>query len=343
MEITKERLIKQQARVLVTGGTGFLGRPLVECLVQQGERVRVLGRRLVVRWRHNKFVEHIRADITEPGVIEEALEGVDQVYHLAAATQGDLATHLAVTVDGSARLFESFASKGGGRMVFVSSLIVYDNDMMRDGLVIDEDFPLEENFCHSTNYARAKTEAERLAQIYLSHPLVKLTIVRPGIIYGLGLKNPFNGVAFNVKSKLLVVLGKGDKLVPLIYIDDVVDALVRIMENQSTIGRIYNLVHPQLPTQNEYLALYRELNGSRCPVVRIPPYALYALTPSFFLIEQLIRVLNGRDLHLSPRISRAVKRFCFNSERLTKDTGFEPRVSFREGMHKMLNTGANGS
>lgn len=336
--------MKKHAHILVTGGTGFLGRPLVECLVQQGERVRVLGRRLVVRWRHNKFVEHIRADIAEAGVIEAALGGIDQVYHLAATTQEkNWAAYQAATVDASDRLLDCFAAQGGGRMVFVSSLIVYDNDMMRDGLVIDEDFPLEENFCHSTNYARAKTEAERLAQIYLSHPLVKLTIVRPGIIYGPCLKNPFNGVAFNVKGKLLVVLGKGDKLVPLIYIDDVVDALVRIIENQSTIGLIYNLVHPQLPTQNEYLALYRELSGSRCPVVRIPPYALYALTPSFFLIERLIRGLNGRDLHLSHRISRAVKRARFNSERLTKDMGFEPRVSFLEGMHKMLNTGANGS
>lgn len=338
MEITQERLIKQQARVLVTGGTGFLGRRLVEYLVQQGERIRVLGRRTVARWRHNDLIEHIRADIAEPGVIEEALEGVGQVYHLAAATQGDLATHMAVTVDGSARLFESFASQGGGRMVFVSSLIVFDGNLMRDGVIVDEKFPLEQNFDFLGNYARAKVQAERIAQTYLAHPLIKLTIIRPGVIYGPQVKNPLNGVAYPVKGKLLVVLGKGDKLVPLIYIDDVVHALIEIMRNEQTIGCIYNLVHPQAPTQNEYLALYRKLSDDNRPLIRIPK-EIAVLLLSF--AESAFRVAGNRKPHLRRKAVRATRRVEYSSKQLKKDIGFEPSVSFSEGLHRMLRRSKN--
>src|SRR5215471_19296451 len=133
------------AAILVTGGTGFLGRPLVEYLWQQGQRVRVLGRRPVVHWRHNPHVEHIRADIAEPGVIESALEGITHIYHLAAATQGEWATYQAVTVDATAWLLERLVAQGGGRMVFVSSLVNYDGHTMQDGSVVDESFPCEQN------------------------------------------------------------------------------------------------------------------------------------------------------------------------------------------------------
>jgi len=93
---------RERAHVLVTGGTGFFGRRLVEYLVEQGERVRVLGRRPMPCWQDNGLIEHVRGDISDSRVIKDALAGVEVVYHLAATTQGDWATHNAVTCDRSA-------------------------------------------------------------------------------------------------------------------------------------------------------------------------------------------------------------------------------------------------
>ena len=318
---------------MVTGGTGFLGRMLVEHLLRKRERVRVIGRRPVVHWRKNPNVEHIRADITQPGVIEAALAGVDRIYHLAAATHGDWLTYRAVTVDSFARLLESFAARGGGRIVLVSSLGNYDGGAMRDGGVVDEDFPLEQNPQGRGYYARAKVEADRIAQAYLTHPSVKLTIVRPGIVYGPGMKNPLTGVAFSVMGKILVVLGEGDKLVPLIYIDDVVRALDCIMESGRTIGCTYNLVSPQMPTQNQYLALYCKLNSDRRPVVRIPPYVLNSLST---LVDWFMRRLSRPHQQLGYKVSRFIKRSHYTSERLTRDIGFQAHVSLKEGMNRMI-------
>lgn len=327
-------------RILVTGGTGFLGRYLVDHLLRQGEKVRVIGRRPVVRWRHNPRVEHIRSDISEPGVIEALLNGADRVYHLASATQGDWATYQAVTVDASSRLLEGFAAKGGGRIVFVSSLGNYDGGSMRDGSMVDEDFPLEQNPQGRGYYARAKVEAERIAHSYLPHPSVKLTIVRPGVIYGPGMKNPLTGVAFSIMGKICLVPGKGDKPVPLIYIDDVVRALVHIMESKQTVGCIYNLIHPTMPTQNQYLALYRKINGDRRPVIRIP---VHNLVPLLGFMDRVSQLLGGRDRQLGYKASRLVKRMYYSCHRLKQDAGFQAQVGLEEGMHRMFDGTEDGA
>ena len=330
---------RERAHILVTGGTGFLGRRLVEYLVGQGERVRVLGRRAMPCWQDNGMIEYLRGDIADSRVIKDALAGVEVVYHLAATTQGDWATHSAVTVDATARLLETVAEEGGGRVVLVSTLMVYDSDAMRNGATVDENFPMAENLECVGNYARAKIEAEHIARNYLAHPLVKLTIVRPGIIYGPGMHNPLNGVAVPLRGKLLVVLGIGDKDVPLIYVDDVSRALVEIMNNEATEGRVYNLIHPDMPNQNDYLTLYRKLSGDTRPVVRIPPRVSLLL---LHVAERVIRASGARRASLVDRASRALKQVRYTADHLERDTGFAPCVGFQEGLQKMLGRGDDG-
>ena len=329
-------MVKETRRttsILVTGGTGFLGLPLVECLLQQGQRVRVLGRRPVVRWRHNPHVEHIRADVAEPGVIESALDGITHVYHLAAATQGEWATYQAVTVDATTRLFERLVAQGDGRIVFVSSLGNYDGHTMQDGSIVDKNSPCEQNPQGRANYARAKVEAERIAQRYLTHPKLGLTIVRPGIIYGPGMKNPLTGVAFNIGKMIRCILGRGDKPLPLIYIEDVVRALVQIMHSPSAISKVYNLVHPEMPTQNAYLRLYQKLSSDRRPVLRIP---LQRLVPLLRLVDCMMRIFHGRDLQLAYKAARLGKRVYYSGTLVTKDTEFKASVCLKEGLNKMF-------
>jgi len=325
--------LNSQPTVLVTGGTGFLGRALVKHLTQRGEFVRVLGRRLVVGWRGDPRVQHLRGDIAEPETVKAALEGITRVYHLAAATEGDWATYEKVTVRGTELLLRTFEQQGGGRLVFVSSCGNYDLLGVGDAGVIDEDCPLDPNPAGRASYARAKILSERLAQSYLAHPSVKLTIVRPGTIYGPDMANPLVGVALGVLGgRLLVIPGMGRKLLDFVYVDDVVHALVRIMECDTTIGRIYNVVHPEMPTQNEYLRLYRKLSHDRRPVVRIP------IRPFLWMFSMADAVLKafGRDYQLSYKASRLCKSVYYSSKRLADDTGFVPSIRYDKGLELMF-------
>jgi nucleoside-diphosphate-sugar epimerase len=318
--------------ILVTGGTGFLGMPLVERLLKEGERVRVLGRRPKVRWEGNPAVDHVRADITDAGVIDEVLRGVRCVYHLAAATGGQWDNFKRVTIDASALLLKQMAETEGGRIVFVSSLGNYGGAGMHDGVTVDEDFPLE---C-STNgrgfYALAKTQADRIAQSYLSHPTVRITIVRPGVIYGPRAKNRLVGVAIPLKSSAWIVLGRGDKPVPLIYLDDAIEGLVRIMFDERAIGKVYNLVHPEMPTQNECMSVYRRLSGDRRRVVHVPLQRVVALLAA---ADWFLKRAGLTDLELAYKARRFLGRAYYHAERIKKDIGFEPAIRLGEGMSRI--------
>jgi nucleoside-diphosphate-sugar epimerase len=318
--------------ILVTGGTGFLGVSLVERLIEEGELVRVLGRRPKVRWQDNPAVEHIRADITDVGVIDEALNGIRRVYHLAAATQGDWQTFKGVTIDAFAFLLERMVENGGGRMVFVSSLGNYDGGNMRDGVRIDEDFPLERSMKGRGFYALSKTQSDRIAQGYLSHPSLKITILRPGVIYGPRAKNPLIGVATLLKGRIWIMLGKGDKPVPLIYLDDVIEALVRTMLDERTIGKVYNLVHPEMPTQNECVSLYRTLSGDRRLLLRVPLQRLMALLGA---ADWFFKRTGRADPEFAYKARRVLSRAYYTAARIKEDIGFEPAVHLSEGMSRI--------
>ncbi len=321
-----------EGTVLVTGGTGFLGVPLVERLVKNGERVRVLGRRPKVRWQRNPAIEHIRADIADPGVVDDALRGVRRVYHLAAATEGDWESFKRGTIDASAFLLRRMAEFGGGRVVFVSSLGNYDGNAMRDGIEVSEDFPIEQTTSGRGYYALAKTQAERIAQEYLSHPNIRLTILRPGVIYGPRAKNPLAGVAMPFKGKFWIMFGKGDKPLPLVYLDDVIEALVRVMSDDRSIGKIYNLVHPEQPTQNECFFLYRRFSGDRRPLLRIP---LHRLIGVLSVADRVLRRARRRDSELAYMARRLVSRVRYRAERIKDDIGFEPGFDLTGGLGRI--------
>jgi nucleoside-diphosphate-sugar epimerase len=321
--------------ILVTGGTGFIGRYLVEALVARGHTVRVLGRRSVVRWRRIPQISHIRADIAESGVLEIALDGVRQVFHLAAATQGSPEDYRTVTVQASERLL-AVAQQTALRVIFVSSLSVYDIAKMRDGTVADEEFAIESKPELRGLYAQAKTEADLVAQRFLNDPAVKLSIVRPGIVYGPGMKDPTNGAAVGLWGRILVSAGAASRTLPLIYVSDLVSILLKIAETEATIGRVYNVIHPDMPTNAEYLKLYRTLSGDRRPVVNIP---LQGLLPLFSLVDMLLALLKRK-----PKLSYAAARLTsparYSAERMKQELGFEPEIGFRKGLERLCGQAA---
>jgi len=316
---------------LVTGGTGFIGRSLVDGLLTRGYRVRVIGRRPVVKWRANPEVEHHRADISEPGVLEAAVKEVHDVYHLAAATSGTPDYYQSVTVEGSERLLAAVATSGGGRVIFVSSASVYDAGSMTRGGTVDEAFPMERNPGARGLYARTKTQAELRAHPFLNHPTVKLTIVRPGLVYGPRGENVLNGAALSLRNWLLITTGTPEKLLPLIYIDDLVDILIRIAGSEIAIGRIYNLAHPKMPTTEQFLETYREISGDRRPVFDIP---LPKLLSIFGLLDKLSGAL-GRKSNYAYTAARLANSPIFSADKMRRELECEPSVGYREGLAKV--------
>jgi nucleoside-diphosphate-sugar epimerase len=254
------------------------------------------------------------------------------VFHLAAATHGDWEEYQRVTIEGSARLLEAMAARGG-RLVFVSSLSVYDDCAMADGAVVDEEAPIAAQTAARGSYARAKSAADGIAQKYLQGRGLRLTIVRPGIVYGPGMKNPLTGVAMSLGGLGWVATGDRRKLLPLIYIDDLIGALILIAERTEAVGKIFNLVQSEQPTHRAYLALYRQVSGDRRPVLRLP---LRASVPVLRALDWTLRHLRGKDSQMAQTARRLTGRIVYSAQRARRELGFEPATPITAGLRNAV-------
>ena len=111
-------------RVLVLGGTGFIGSHIVDALLTSGHHVRVLGRSF--QDRHFSLVEYIQADFGNSIAVTRALEGIDLVIHLVSSTipsssNLDPVTDIQVNLINSIKLFNSMREVGVKRIIYYSS------------------------------------------------------------------------------------------------------------------------------------------------------------------------------------------------------------------------------
>jgi 2-alkyl-3-oxoalkanoate reductase len=270
-------------KVLVTGATGFLGGPLVERLLAQGERdlritVRPGSRRARVEAaaaRHPEArVEYVRANLTVPSEIARAFEGVGAIYHLAASLRGAPADMFLNTVVGSKHLLDA-AAPARPRMVLVSSFSVYGVAGLGRGALVDESTPLEPHPERRDLYAHVKLREELLFRERAGRDGFPLVILRPGVIYGPAGSAFSSRVGLNLFG-LFLSLG-GDNLLPLSYVDNCAEAIALAGRTAPVTAEpaVYNLVDDDLPTCRAYLAAYSQ---NVAPVRALPvPYPLLSL------------------------------------------------------------------
>ena len=168
--------------VLVTGATGFLGKYVVEELVEHGYQVRAFGRNSQVgQSLEESSVSFFQGDLTKAEDLLEACQGMDMVVHAGALSTiwGPWEDFYQANVLGTKYVIEACRQTGIQRIVYVSSPSVYAAP--KDQLAIKESDAPEEN--NLNNYIRSKLASERLFKDY---PDVPSIILRPRGLFGIG-------------------------------------------------------------------------------------------------------------------------------------------------------------
>ncbi|MGH8864533.1 MAG: NAD-dependent epimerase/dehydratase family protein, partial [Burkholderiales bacterium] len=326
-ELASRLLPIARVPILVTGAAGFLGGALVRRLRESGSEVRVLVRRPTPWMLRDPGIQVVIGDLGDPQLVSHAVEGVDVVYHVGAAMRGGPREFSAGTVWGTRNVVASCVNWQVRSLVYVSSLMVLDHAGRDPELRITESSPLEPHPEKRGLYTQSKVEAEQIVGAAMAADGLRAVIIRPGQIFGPGSENvPPNGVV-TIAGRWIAV-GPGRQTIPLVYIDDTVDALILAGTSDQVVGRCFNVVDPRESRQDEYLAAVGRHAGNVPTVLRIPSWIFVGLALG---VEMLGRVL-GRSVPLTRYRARSLRPLAnFNLDAARRDLGWEPRVGVVAG------------
>jgi predicted dehydrogenase/nucleoside-diphosphate-sugar epimerase len=310
---------------LVTGASGSLGAAIVKRLLADGKKVRVFVRRIPEKPVAN--VEYAFGNLGDPEAVDRAVRGAERVIHVGAAMKGGWSDHLGGTVVGTRNVLESCKEHGVKKLVHISSMSVIDWAGSSSGNAVSEATALEPRADERGAYTRAKLEAERLVSDAVARDGIPTVILRPGQIFGGNIPLVNGAVARRAGGRWLV-LGDGKLELPLVYIDDVVDAVMLAAGSDLRNGEVIQLIDGDTLTQNEVLAA---VNGAKA--VRVPRPIVFALGK---LSEPILGALGKQSPVAVYRLKSAMARLHFESDRAEKLLGWRPRVGVREGIRREI-------
>lgn len=322
-------------RIFLTGATGFLGQALARALRARGSEVRALVRPRThpagyasARALRELGVEIVPGDVLVPSTWRSALDGVSQVFHLAGRllAPGVVdAEYEQLHIDGTRNLLEACARAGSLRaIVHCSTTGVLGPTGEAPAR---EDAPLRPD----TVYERTKAEGERLALALAAEHGLPLAVARPALVYGPGDLHLL-GWFRTIQRGYYRVVGSGASLLHPIYIDDLVEGMLRCAA-PSAAGRVYHLVGERAVPIGELAAGIAAALGRRLPRGRIP---LGAALGAAALLEAIPGLPPERLPLTRERVRFMTQSRAYCGERARRELGFAPRTDLETGLRNTV-------
>lgn len=314
-------------RVLVTGGTGFIGSHLISYLVEKGVSVRCLARKTSdCRRLEGMDVEYVFGDITDYDSLIPAVTGMDAVFHVAGRTKSSTEEEFyQANVIGTVNLLKGVvqANPNLKRFLYVSSQAAVGPS--RVGSPVTESDPPHP----VTPYGASKLAGEEAVMAFSSQ--IPVTIVRPSVVYGPRDTNIFE--FFRMVSKgIKPVLGWRDRYASFIYIEDLIQGLYLAARSEKAIGQIYFLVC-------ESRISWRELDREIAKALKKKAITIHIPISIAILIalfrETFAKIKGETSMVNREKIRELRERFWIcDGSKAEEELGFHPRISLREGIER---------
>lgn len=317
----------RSTRVLITGATGYTGQVLARKLVGCGCDVVAIARASSNRSALSDLpIKWIEGDVFDPRVIAQATEGVEYVFHVAAAyREAKISdeTYTKVHIESTMLLAQAvLRSERFKRFVHVSTVGVHGH--------IDEP-PADEEYRFSPGdiYQRTKADAELWIRKYSQETGLPLTVIRPAAIYGPGDKRLLK--LFKMATKRFFPLfGRGQGLYHLIHVEDLTDIFITAALHPKAQGEVFIAGNPE-PSRLQDIArvIASELGNTRLRFVRFPSWPLFLAAD---LCEAICKPFGIEPPLYRRRVAFFTKDRAFNAQKLRVALEYSYSYSVEKGL-----------
>lgn len=256
-------------QILVTGATGFIGKMLCPALEAHGFRVR---RALRSDQADKKSNDIITGNITADTDWTDALQNVDVVVHLAARVHilNDISdnpyeSYQEANVEGTRQLATTAANLGIQRFVFLSSIKVNGESTTSRTPFTENDVPQP-----SDPYGVSKWQAEQCLHEIHSNTALAVTIIRPCLVYGSGVKANFLSMMRWLDKGIPLPLGKTSNQRSMIFVDNLVDLIIATILNERASGETFLASDGQDVSTTDLLRYLGNAMGKPARLIPIP-------------------------------------------------------------------------
>ena len=321
-------------RLLVTGGTGFIGSHLAEEGRRRGAQVAVLGLTERPEEQANAALlsrlgaEVFSGSITDADLCRRAAQGATHIFHLAVAMrEGGKSDEFfeSINLDGTRHLLQAATAERVERFVYCSTIGIYGH--RAPGVTTEESRLSPGNI-----YERTKVAAEQLVRDFAENCGLPAVILRPADVYGprdQRLLKMFKGVS----QGRFPLFGSGSGRRHMVYVDDVVSAFFKACERDEALGQGLIVAGPHACTLRELVDEVTAATGSSRYGLRLP------LAP-MLLLAAVVEDISAA-LAIDPPIYRRRMDFFhsdseFDTSRARRVLDWQPKVDLREGIRRTL-------
>jgi nucleoside-diphosphate-sugar epimerase len=313
-------------KVLVTGGSGFIGTNLVKDLLAEGHSVQIYDKKKSARYPDISIV----ADVRDKEKLADAMQGVDAVCHLAAEHHDDvrpISLYYDVNVGSAENIVFGMEKHKINRLVFTSTVSVYGLDAGES----HEESPIKP----FNDYGKSKYQSEIILTDWAKTGADRdLFIVRPTVVFGEGNVGNVSVLLKQLRSRKFVMIGKGENKKSMSYVGNVSKFLTLLVENPPESGvNMYNYSDkPDLDMENLIHLVQGGYGRNHKSHFRLP----YAVGLFGGYVFDFLALITRRSFPVS---SIRIKKFCantvINADKLQK-TGFKPPYSLTEGIRNTV-------
>lgn len=317
-------------KILVTGGTGFIGGYFVPMLLKKGHRVRLLVRD--VKKARNQFgeqCEYFVGDVTDKESIKGCCEDIDIVFHLVAKSGNELPTKenfeifRRINVCGTKNIIDECGDIK--KFIYVSSTAAM-------GLVKDNPIT-EKSMCEPyLPYQVTKFEVEELIREKCKEGFPGI-IIRPTKVYGIN-EREYNylTLAMLVKKGAFLKIGSGHNYTSNIYVTDFAQALVRMIDG-GVIGETY------IATSNESIDFIKsgriiaEELDVKLKIIKVPAWIMILAAT---IEEKLFTMMGKKPIVTKRNILMTIQDRVYDISKIKQDTGYAPEIAMEQGIRTVI-------